>query len=102
MRKESEFHGPLTQDRRNKDKAFGKFLHSYKKQKDGPGRRYGQLWMATGKGVNLAAKVFCGNSYLRARGVLAGARRASANTPLARGAGNLGVVNGFVEGSVWR
>jgi len=43
MRKESEFHGPLTQDRRNKDKAFGKFLHSYKKQKDGPGRRYGQL-----------------------------------------------------------
>lgn len=61
-----------------------------------------KVWMATGKGVNLAAKVFCGNSYLRARGVLAGARRASANTPLARGAGNLGVVNGFVEGSVWR
>ena len=54
--------------------------------------------MAVYKRVNLAAEVAGCISYLRARGVLERARRATANTPLARGAGDLGVVSGFVEG----
>ncbi len=39
LRKESEFHDLSAQDRRNKNKVFGKSLHTYKKQKVGPGRR---------------------------------------------------------------
>ena len=38
LRNESEFHDLSYIDRRKKDKAFGKFVHTYKKQKDGPGR----------------------------------------------------------------
>jgi len=34
-------------------------------------------------------------------GVLEGARRASANTPMARGVGDLGVVNGCVGAFDW-
>jgi len=52
-----------------------------------------EVWAAANLGGNLAAKVCNGNSHLRAMGVLEGARRASANTPMARGAGDLGVVN---------
>jgi ribosome biogenesis GTPase len=39
LRSESEFHDLSYMDRRNKDKAFGRFMHNYKKQKDGPGRK---------------------------------------------------------------
>jgi ribosome biogenesis GTPase len=38
LRNESEFHDMSYIDRRKKDKAFGRFVHTYKKQKDGPGR----------------------------------------------------------------
>lgn len=38
LRKESEFHDMSSIDRRKKDRAFGRFVHTYKKQKDGPGR----------------------------------------------------------------
>jgi ribosome biogenesis GTPase len=38
LRDESEFHDLSYVDRRKKDKAFGRFLHTYKKQKDGAGR----------------------------------------------------------------
>lgn len=38
LRKESEFYDLSAIDRRKKDKAFGRFLHAYKKQKDGPDR----------------------------------------------------------------
>ena len=38
LRNESEFHNLSYLDRRKKDKAFGRFVHSYKKQKNGPGR----------------------------------------------------------------
>jgi len=38
LRKESEFNDLSTVDRRKKDKAFGRFVHTYKKQKDRPGR----------------------------------------------------------------
>ena len=38
LRKESEFHDMSSIDRRKKDRAFGRFIHSYKKQKDGPDR----------------------------------------------------------------
>jgi ribosome biogenesis GTPase / thiamine phosphate phosphatase len=38
LRRESEFHDLSYADRRKKDKAFGRFLHSYNKQKNGPGR----------------------------------------------------------------
>ena len=34
LRKESEFHDLSYIDRRKKDRAFGRFLHSYKKQQD--------------------------------------------------------------------
>jgi len=34
LRKESEFHDLSHIDRRKKDRAFGRFVHSYKKQKD--------------------------------------------------------------------
>ncbi len=37
LRNESEFHDLSYLDRRKKDKAFGRFVHTYKKQKDGPG-----------------------------------------------------------------
>jgi ribosome biogenesis GTPase len=37
LRNESEFHDLSYIDRRKKDKAFGRFVHTYKKQKDGPG-----------------------------------------------------------------
>lgn len=36
LRKESEFHELSHVERRKKDKAFGRFVHSYKKQKNGP------------------------------------------------------------------
>jgi ribosome biogenesis GTPase len=39
LRSESEFHDLSYMDRRKKDKAFGRFMHTYKKQKDGPGRK---------------------------------------------------------------
>ena len=42
-----------------------------------------QVWMATGKRVNLAAKVFDRTTDLHAMGVLKGARRASFKTPMA-------------------
>ncbi len=38
LRNESEFHDLSYTDRRKKDKAFGRFVHNYMKQKDGPGR----------------------------------------------------------------
>jgi ribosome biogenesis GTPase len=38
LRKESEFHDLSYIDRRKKDRAFGRFVHSYKKRKDGPDR----------------------------------------------------------------
>lgn len=38
LRKESEFHDMSSIDRRKKDRAFGRFVQTYKKQKDGPGR----------------------------------------------------------------
>ena len=38
LRNESEFHDLSYIDRRKKDRAFGRFVHNYKKQKDGPGR----------------------------------------------------------------
>jgi ribosome biogenesis GTPase len=38
LRKESEFHDMSSIDRRKKDRAFGRFVQSYKKQKDWPGR----------------------------------------------------------------
>lgn len=47
--------------------------------------------MAVNKSVNLAAKVLGSILNLRAMGVFEGAQRASANTPIARGAGDLGV-----------
>jgi len=34
LRKESEFHDLSQQERRKKDRAFGRFLHNYKKQRD--------------------------------------------------------------------
>jgi ribosome biogenesis GTPase len=34
LRKESEFHDLSQQERRKKDRAFGRFLHAYKKQRD--------------------------------------------------------------------
>jgi ribosome biogenesis GTPase len=37
LRHESEFHDLSYIDRRKKDKAFGRFVHTYKKHKDGPG-----------------------------------------------------------------
>ncbi len=37
LRKESEFHDLSSIDRRNKDKAFGRHMHTYKKQKGRPG-----------------------------------------------------------------
>ena len=39
LRDESEFHDLSYVDRRKKDKAFGRFLHTYKKRKDGAGRK---------------------------------------------------------------
>ena len=36
LRKESAFHDLSLSERRNKDKAFGRFIHTYKKQKGGP------------------------------------------------------------------
>jgi len=36
LRKESEFHDLSLAERRNKDKAFGRFIHTYKKHKGGP------------------------------------------------------------------
>ncbi len=39
LRSESEFHDLSYLDRRKKDKAFGRFLHTYKKHRDGPGRK---------------------------------------------------------------
>jgi ribosome biogenesis GTPase / thiamine phosphate phosphatase len=38
LRNESEFHDLSYIDRRKKDRAFGRFVHTYKKQKDGRGR----------------------------------------------------------------
>ncbi|MFW5330610.1 ribosome small subunit-dependent GTPase A [Hydrogenophaga sp. ZJX-1] len=38
LRKESEFHELSLTERRNKDRAFGRFLHNYKKQKGGRDR----------------------------------------------------------------
>jgi ribosome biogenesis GTPase len=38
LRRESEFHEQSYVDRRKKDREFGRFLHNYKKHKDGPGR----------------------------------------------------------------
>ena len=38
LRKESEFHELSLTERRNKDRAFGRFMHSYKKQKGGRDR----------------------------------------------------------------
>lgn len=38
LRKESEFHDLSHVERRKKDRAFGRFVHSYKKQKAGPDR----------------------------------------------------------------
>jgi ribosome biogenesis GTPase len=38
LRKESEFHDQSYLDRRKKNRAFGRFMHNYKKHKDGPGR----------------------------------------------------------------
>jgi len=38
LRKESEFHELSLTERRNRDRAFGRFLHNYKKQKGGPDR----------------------------------------------------------------
>ena len=37
LRKESEFHDQSYLDRRKKDRAFGRFMHNYKKHKNGPG-----------------------------------------------------------------
>jgi ribosome biogenesis GTPase len=37
LRKESEFHDLSYIDRRKKDRAFGRYVHTYKKRKDGPG-----------------------------------------------------------------
>lgn len=34
LRKESEFHDLSLQERRKKDRAFGRFMHNYKKQRD--------------------------------------------------------------------
>lgn len=34
LRKESEFHDLSQQERRKKDRAFGRFMHNYKKQRD--------------------------------------------------------------------
>lgn len=34
LRKESEFHDQSQQERRKKDRAFGRSLHAYKKQRD--------------------------------------------------------------------
>lgn len=39
LRKESEFHDMSSIDRRKKDRAFGRFVKTYKKQKDGPARK---------------------------------------------------------------
>ena len=36
LQKESEFHEMNAQDRRQKDRAFGRFLHTHKKRRDGP------------------------------------------------------------------
>ena len=36
LRKESEFHELSLTERRNKDKAFGRFIHTYKKHRGGP------------------------------------------------------------------
>ena len=36
LRKESAFHDLSLSERRNKDKAFGRFIHNYKKHKGGP------------------------------------------------------------------
>ena len=38
LRKESEFHELSYQERRNKDRAFGRYVHSYKKRRDGADR----------------------------------------------------------------
>jgi ribosome biogenesis GTPase len=38
LRKESAFHDLSLMERRNKDKAFGRFIHTYKKHKGGPDR----------------------------------------------------------------
>lgn len=38
LRSEAEFHDLSYVDRRKKDKAFGRFLHTYRKQRDGRGR----------------------------------------------------------------
>ncbi len=38
LRKESEFHDLSLAERRDKDRAFGRFMHSYRKQKGRPGR----------------------------------------------------------------
>lgn len=38
LRKESEFHDMSSIDRRKKDRAFGRFVQTYKKQRDWPGR----------------------------------------------------------------
>lgn len=38
LRKESEFHELSLTERRNKDRAFGRFMHSHKKQKGNPDR----------------------------------------------------------------
>lgn len=38
LQKESEFHSLSYIERRKKDRAFGRFVHTYKKQKDRPGR----------------------------------------------------------------
>ena len=38
LRRESDFHEQSHADRRKKDRAFGRFLHQYKKHRDGSGR----------------------------------------------------------------
>lgn len=38
LRQESEFHDLSHVDRRKKDRAFGRFVHTYKKRQDGSGR----------------------------------------------------------------
>jgi ribosome biogenesis GTPase len=38
LREESEFHELSYSERRKKDRAFGRFIHSYQKRKDGPDR----------------------------------------------------------------
>lgn len=39
LRKESEFHDMSSPDRRKKERAFGRLVQTYKKQKEGPSQR---------------------------------------------------------------